>query len=115
MFPLWWIGVKYVPSGSSELIHSTKIGFSRNSFNDFLFAAFLPAMTNSFVHVIMYSYYGLSTLGPTVTKYLWWKKYITIIQLVITYLLVRVGAIIALNQIEFHFFCPLRISKTKHI
>lgn len=45
--------------------------------------AFLPAMTNSFIHVIMYSYYGLSTLGPNVTKYLWWKKYLTIIQLVI--------------------------------
>lgn len=39
-------------------------------------------MSNSFIHVLMYSYYGLSTLGPAVTKYLWWKKYLTIIQLV---------------------------------
>lgn len=44
--------------------------------------AFLPAMTNSFIHVLMYGYYGLSTMGPNVTKYLWWKKYLTIIQLV---------------------------------
>lgn len=112
MFPLWWIGVKYVPSGSSELIHPTKIGFSLFIL-DFLFAAFLPAMTNSFVHVIMYSYYALSTLGPTVTKHLWWKKYMTIIQLVISYLLVRVGKNIALNQIDFLFFSSTYIKKKR--
>ncbi|XP_068630629.1 very long chain fatty acid elongase 4-like [Battus philenor] len=37
---------------------------------------------NSFVHVIMYSYYGISSLGPQYTKYLWWKKHLTKIQLV---------------------------------
>lgn len=36
-------------------------------------AAFFPAMGNSFVHVLMYSYYGLSTM-PNISKYLWWKK-----------------------------------------
>ncbi|XP_055697299.1 elongation of very long chain fatty acids protein 4-like isoform X2 [Phlebotomus papatasi] len=60
MFTLWWIGVKWVPSGST----------------------FLPAMVNSFIHVLMYSYYGLSALGPAVSKYLWWKKYLTILQLI---------------------------------
>ncbi|XP_055678316.1 elongation of very long chain fatty acids protein 4-like [Lutzomyia longipalpis] len=60
MFTLWWIGVKWVPSGST----------------------FLPAMVNSFIHVLMYSYYGLSAMGPAVTKYLWWKKYLTILQLI---------------------------------
>ena len=39
-------------------------------------------MMNSFVHVVMYAYYGLSAFGPTVQKYLWWKKHITCIQLV---------------------------------
>ena len=39
-------------------------------------------MLNSFVHVIMYSYYGLSAMGPAVQKYLWWKKYLTQLQLV---------------------------------
>lgn len=29
----------------------------------------------------MYSYYGLAALGPSIQKYLWWKKYITILQL----------------------------------
>ncbi|KAK4298474.1 hypothetical protein Pmani_029185 [Petrolisthes manimaculis] len=60
MFFLWWIGVKWVAGGSS----------------------FLAAMMNSYVHVIMYSYYGLSAFGPSVQKYLWWKKHITCIQLV---------------------------------
>ncbi|KAG0431086.1 hypothetical protein HPB47_022112 [Ixodes persulcatus] len=29
---------------------------------------------NVFVHIIMYSYYFLATLGPGVQKYLWWKN-----------------------------------------
>lgn len=60
MFPIWWIGVKWVPGGQS----------------------FFGALINSFVHVLMYSYYGLSALGPRLQKYLWWKKYLTRVQLV---------------------------------
>lgn len=40
------------------------------------------AMVNSTVHVIMYTYYALSAAGPRFQKYLWWKKYMTAIQLV---------------------------------
>ncbi|XP_047103938.1 elongation of very long chain fatty acids protein 7 [Schistocerca piceifrons] len=36
---------------------------------------------NSFVHVFMYTYYLLAALGPRYQKYLWWKKYMTWIQL----------------------------------
>lgn len=32
----------------------------------------------------MYSYYGLAAVGPHMHKYLWWKKYLTIIQMVNT-------------------------------
>lgn len=40
-------------------------------------------MVNSFVHIIMYAYYGLSAINsPRVNKYLWWKKYLTMMQLV---------------------------------
>lgn len=60
MFFFWWLGSRWVPSGS----------------------AFLGPMINAFIHVLMYSYYGLSALGPEVRKYLWWKQYLTIIQLV---------------------------------
>ncbi|XP_075971071.1 very long chain fatty acid elongase 7-like [Anticarsia gemmatalis] len=38
-------------------------------------------VVNSFIHVIMYAYYGLSSF-PAMSKYLWWKKYITSLQLV---------------------------------
>ncbi|XP_041976168.1 elongation of very long chain fatty acids protein 7-like isoform X2 [Aricia agestis] len=39
------------------------------------------ALLNSLVHVVMYSYYLLSGLGPKYQKYLWWKKYVTKMQL----------------------------------
>ncbi|KAJ2947125.1 hypothetical protein O0L34_g16477 [Tuta absoluta] len=39
------------------------------------------AFLNCCVHVIMYSYYLLAGLGPKFHKYLWWKKYVTEIQL----------------------------------
>ncbi|XP_054706389.1 elongation of very long chain fatty acids protein AAEL008004-like isoform X1 [Uloborus diversus] len=41
----------------------------------------ITGMINSIVHVIMYSYYGLTAIGPEVQKYLWWKKYLTTIQM----------------------------------
>lgn len=37
---------------------------------------------NSVVHVVLYSYYLIAALGPKYKKYLWWKKYVTKIQLV---------------------------------
>lgn len=36
---------------------------------------------NCYVHIVMYTYYLLSAFGPGMQKYLWWKKYITLIQL----------------------------------
>ena len=59
MFGLWWIGVKFVAGGS----------------------AFPGAMLNASVHVIMYIYYFIAALGPTYRRWLWWKKYLTILQL----------------------------------
>ncbi|XP_013382054.1 elongation of very long chain fatty acids protein 4 isoform X1 [Lingula anatina] len=60
MFPIWWIGVKWVAGGQS----------------------FMGAMINSFIHVVMYTYYGVAALGPEYQKYLWWKKYLTKLQLI---------------------------------
>jgi len=42
---------------------------------------FIP-LVNAFIHTIMYTYYALAALGPHMTPYLWWKPWITILQLV---------------------------------
>ncbi|CAH0699683.1 unnamed protein product [Spodoptera exigua] len=54
-----WIAVKYYPGG-----HTTLMGF-----------------LNSIVHVVMYTYYLISGLGPQYQKYVWWKKHVTKMQL----------------------------------
>jgi elongation of very long chain fatty acids protein 7 len=41
------------------------------------------ALLNSFIHFLMYFYYGLSACGPRYQKFLWWKKYMTQMQLVL--------------------------------
>lgn len=63
-------------------------GYGRNnniylhSINPNVFVAYFSAMLNSGVHVLMYTYYMLAAIGPQMRKYLWWKKYMTSIQLV---------------------------------
>ncbi|CAG2110929.1 unnamed protein product [Medioppia subpectinata] len=39
-------------------------------------------LLNSIVHTVMYSYYLLSAFGPQIQPYLWWKRYITRLQLI---------------------------------
>ncbi|RXN27867.1 elongation of very long chain fatty acids 1-like protein [Labeo rohita] len=56
----WWWGITLTPAGGMGSFH---------------------AMVNACVHVIMYTYYGLAAAGPRFQKYLWWKKYMTAIQL----------------------------------
>lgn len=79
-----WGATKYYPGG-----HGTFIGksywflFQKKSISLFLFD-FIPYLgtINSFVHIVMYSYYLLSAFGPKIQKYLWWKKHITNMQMV---------------------------------
>ncbi|XP_037634850.1 elongation of very long chain fatty acids protein 7a isoform X2 [Sebastes umbrosus] len=56
----WWFGVRFSAGGMGTF----------------------HALLNCIVHVIMYTYYGLTALGPNYQKYLWWKKYLTTIQLI---------------------------------
>lgn len=42
----------------------------------------LLVIVNSFVHSIMYFYYFLNSINPEVKKSIWWKKYITQVQLI---------------------------------
>ncbi|XP_044726841.1 elongation of very long chain fatty acids protein 4-like [Chrysoperla carnea] len=44
--------------------------------------AMVIAFNNNFVHIFMYGYYFLSALGPKYQKYLWWKRYVTVLQLI---------------------------------
>ncbi|XP_019870251.1 elongation of very long chain fatty acids protein AAEL008004 [Aethina tumida] len=55
-----WIGTNFLPGG-----HGTLLGY-----------------INSFIHIIMYAYYLISSMGPQYQKYLWWKKYLTSMQLI---------------------------------
>ncbi|XP_014256938.1 elongation of very long chain fatty acids protein AAEL008004-like [Cimex lectularius] len=64
-----WFGVKFSPGG-----HSTFFG-----------------MLNTFVHIVMYTYYFLAAFGPQMQKYLWWKKYVTTLQM-IQFVLVMIHA-----------------------
>ncbi|XP_015607876.1 elongation of very long chain fatty acids protein AAEL008004 [Cephus cinctus] len=54
-----WGATKYYPGG-----HGTFIG-----------------VINSFVHIVMYTYYLLAAMLPQYQKYFWWKKYITTLQM----------------------------------
>lgn len=42
----------------------------------------LAGLLNAGIHVVMYSYYFLAALGPSVRPYLWWKRYLTVFQMV---------------------------------
>ncbi|XP_020810108.1 elongation of very long chain fatty acids protein F-like [Drosophila serrata] len=42
----------------------------------------LMAFLNQIVHAIMYTYYLLSSISPAAQASLWWKKYITMFQLI---------------------------------
>jgi hypothetical protein len=53
---IWW-GMKYAPGG----------------------IVYMFVVANSFIHVIMYTYYGLAAAG--LYRYLWWKNYLTLAQM----------------------------------
>ena len=37
-------------------------------------------LVNCLVHIVMYTYYLLAALGPKMQPYLWWKRYLTVMQ-----------------------------------
>src|SRR5699024_10609486 len=36
---------------------------------------------NSALHTLMYTYYAMAAMGPAMKPYLWWKKYLTKLQI----------------------------------
>lgn len=79
MFLFWWTAVRFVPGGS----------------------AIIPIIVNSLVHVLMYAYYGLSAIGPRMQKYLWWKRHLTIIQLIQFFIGVAIGSYLIASGCQF--------------
>ncbi|XP_045487707.1 elongation of very long chain fatty acids protein 4 [Pieris rapae] len=65
------------------------------------YTLFFIGFMNALVHVFMYTYYGLAALGPKVTKYIFWKKYMTKLQL-LQFFCIIVHYIVAINKSE----CP---------
>ncbi|GFO20944.1 elongation of very long chain fatty acids protein [Plakobranchus ocellatus] len=73
---LWWICARFVAGGE----------------------AYFSATLNSGIHVLMYTYYMLSAMGPAMQPYLWWKKYMTSLQLMqFGLVLVKTIGVIYLN------------------
>lgn len=79
MFLIWWTAARFVPGGS----------------------AILPIVINSLVHVLMYTYYGLAAIGPRLQKYLWWKRHLTIIQLIQFFVGVCIGIHLIVSGCQF--------------
>jgi hypothetical protein len=58
----------------------------------------LFGLFNTAIHVVMYSYYSLASFGPEIQKYLWWKKYITQMQLLQFVVCGLYGVVLFFNQ-----------------
>jgi len=54
------------------------LGFNLNGFG---YHILIALSWNTTIHAIMYFYYAIAALGPEMQKYLWWKKYLTVIQI----------------------------------
>lgn len=80
-----WILVKFL-AGKWQLTWFFFFNLSNLYFYLYLVSlggnATFPNLLNNFVHICMYFYYMMSAMGPEYAKYLWWKKYMTELQIV---------------------------------
>ncbi|KAH7953292.1 hypothetical protein HPB49_006922 [Dermacentor silvarum] len=95
-----WFGMTYGPDGQ----------------------ALLMIHVNTFVHVVMYTYYFLTLLGPRFQSYLWWKRYLTQLQIAqFIFMLVHAPiplfvdcgyplahVLVIMSQVAFYFFMFVR-------
>nr|XP_054761516.1 elongation of very long chain fatty acids protein 4-like [Lytechinus pictus] len=96
MFVLWWIGIKWVAGGQGKMSCRCGSGCGIGGGVDRGLCLVWSRM-NSFIHVVMYSYYCIAAMGQQFHKYLWWKKYLTMLQFV-QFCLGMVHAINSLTQ-----------------
>lgn len=74
-----WVGFKFVPGGQTIMY----------------------PLVNSFIHIVMYTYYGMAAMGPHMQKYLWWKRYLTMLQISQFFLLIGQTALNAWSSCDF--------------
>ncbi|XP_074599959.1 very long chain fatty acid elongase AAEL008004-like [Brevipalpus obovatus] len=75
---------KYTHISGLHVFHHTMMPFWCYiffKFSSYTNNGFIP-LINAFVHTVMYSYYALAAFGPQMKPFLWWKKYITQLQLI---------------------------------
>ena len=81
-----WAGPRFVPGGQSTFYLTPSPPLPTADIDRDVtrvcFSGIVFGTINSFVHTIMYLYYGLAAMGPHMQKYLWWKKHLTKVQLV---------------------------------
>ncbi len=70
----------------------------------------LFATMNTFIHTVMYSYYALSAFGEGIQKHLWWKRYITQLQLIQFIILGIYGVVMIIFQKGYPKFWIIVIS-----
>ncbi|KAL9955570.1 hypothetical protein ACROYT_G036910 [Oculina patagonica] len=105
MCVLWWTVCKWIPGmaekgiagegwGGKGLLGMRGTGRRGRKGG----VSYFGATCNSFVHVVMYAYYGLSAIGPQMRPYLWWKRYITKLQLTQFAVIILSGVSALLNH-----------------
>ncbi|KAH9523781.1 Elongation of very long chain fatty acids protein 4 [Bulinus truncatus] len=77
-----WFGLRFVPGGPGILY----------------------IMLNSFIHSLVYTYYAVSSLRPDMTKYLRWKKCLTVLQILQLSVFVVQGVIYQIYDCPFARF-----------
>lgn len=85
-----WFGVKFTPG--KRIFHDLSKPIFRQHFSRYLFATLSHpfsgghstffGLLNTFIHILMYTYYLLAAMGPKLQPYLWWKKYLTVFQMI---------------------------------
>ena len=83
---------------------------SYSYFSSSRFPAYFSATLNSGIHILMYSYYMLSAMGPALQPYLWWKKYMTRLQLVRVWLEESMKLETSESEVWFGWFLNVLVS-----
>ncbi|XP_032595873.1 elongation of very long chain fatty acids protein F-like [Drosophila grimshawi] len=83
-----------------HLIHHVfmpSLGYVMTRFYGYGGHLLVTGILNVIVHIIMYTYYYLSSQSESIKRSLWWKQYVTVIQL-IQFVLITLHSLLTLTQ-----------------